>query len=207
MNIDCVFNTLYYCKLKTRITCLLTCKTIKLLNNEYLWKLCFKKEFTEIPLDMIDGNTYYYKYKIMTNLNKFAIKYNCYLSIWEICQHKSFYFHSSTYLKFIPKEIGALQNLLRLRLNDNNLVSIPTELCNLTKLITLDLSWNKLTIIPTEIGNLINLEHLHLFCNHLTFIPTEIGNLFNLHTLNFRHNKIKFIPTEINNLRKTIVEY
>ena len=63
----------------------------------------------------------------------------------------------------MPKEIGDLEQLKELGLNDNNgLTSLPKEIGNLKQLEVLYLNNNKLTSAPKEI--IRGLERLSDFC-------------------------------------------
>ena len=80
----------------------------------------------------------------------------------------------------IPQEIGTLDSLEILWLEDNQLTGpIPTEIGNLSKLKYLIMHHNQLSdSIPSEIGNLSNLEILKLDNNQLTgYIPESICDL------------------------------
>ena len=80
----------------------------------------------------------------------------------------------------IPQEIGTLDSLEILWLEDNQLTGpIPTEIGNLSKLKYLIMHHNSLSgSIPSEIGNLSNLEILKLDNNQLTgYIPESICDL------------------------------
>lgn len=60
----------------------------------------------------------------------------------------------------IPKEIGAVQNLLKLDLSRNGIEILPGEMFNLVRLTELRLGNNRVRELPGEIGNLINLTVL-----------------------------------------------
>jgi len=80
----------------------------------------------------------------------------------------------------IPQEIGTLDSLEFLWLEDNQLTGpIPTEIGNLSKLKYLIMHYNQLSdSIPSEIGNLSNLEILKLDNNQLKgYIPESICDL------------------------------
>jgi len=80
----------------------------------------------------------------------------------------------------IPQEIGTLDSLEFLWLEDNQLTGpIPSEIGNLSKLKYLIMHHNQLSdSIPSEIGNLSNLEILKLDNNQLTgYIPESICDL------------------------------
>jgi len=80
----------------------------------------------------------------------------------------------------IPQEIGTLDSLEFLWLEDNQLTGpIPSEIGNLSKLKYLIMHHNQLSdSIPSEIGNLSNLEILKLDNNQLTgYVPESICDL------------------------------
>jgi Leucine-rich repeat (LRR) protein len=89
----------------------------------------------------------------------------------------------------IPPEIGQLENLRELHLNENKLTSIPSEIGQLTNLQKFFLDYNALTSLPPEIGQLTNLQVLFLSENKLTSLPPEIGQLKNLEYLSLGENK------------------
>jgi len=93
----------------------------------------------------------------------------------------------------IPPELGNLQNLEWLVLNDNDLSGeIPPELGELTNLEVIRLHSNALSgEIPAELGELTNLKSLLLAMNVLSGeIPAELGDLENLTRLNLNYNTL-----------------
>ena len=114
--------------------------------------------------------------------------------------------YSNNLLYSIPPELGQLQNLERLGLDNNGLTgSIPPELGQPQNLRYLNLNSNQLTgPIPPELGQLQNLRNLDLTDNQLTGpIPPEIGQLQNLTHLNLAFNRLSgTIPSEIGQLQK-----
>ena len=76
----------------------------------------------------------------------------------------------------VPPELGRLDALEHLRLNENRLTGeLPAELGNLRDLRSLLLNDNQLTgEIPTELGRLDNLWHLQLANNQFGCIPSSI---------------------------------
>ena len=114
----------------------------------------------------------------------------------------------------IPAELGQLDQLYRLGLNDNQLTGeIPKELGQMFQLRGLDLSSNQLTgAIPGELGQLYQLMALDLSHNQLTgSIPAELGRLgqphplglfsSTLYELHLQHNQLTGeIPTELGQL-------
>ncbi|OLY64971.1 hypothetical protein BWD12_18470 [Leptospira santarosai serovar Bananal] len=105
-------------------------------------------------------------------------------------------------LTTLPKEIGKLQNLQQLFLGGNQFTTLPKEIGNLQNLQKLDLYYNKLTTLPKEIGNLQNLQKLDLYNNQLTTLPKEIGNLQSLESLDLSYNDLTTLPEEIGKLQK-----
>jgi hypothetical protein len=106
----------------------------------------------------------------------------------------------------VPSELGNLQSLKRLSLDENALTGqIPSELGNLQSLKFLDLDRNALTgQIPSQLGNLQSLETLRLDSNDLRgSIPTELGRLQSLKWFDLSSNQLTgSIPTELGNLSK-----
>jgi Leucine-rich repeat (LRR) protein len=130
----------------------------------------------------------------------------------------------------IPSEIGNLEKLQVLQLNDNSFVGrLPSELSRLTNLLNFTAEnnfinnqgplplWNSSLLtflsvgncgitgsIPSQIGLMTGLTYLRLFKNLLTnTIPSEIGLLTNLKYLNLRTNAITgTIPSTIAHFRK-----
>jgi len=81
----------------------------------------------------------------------------------------------------IPAELGHLDALEHLRLNDNQLTGeLPAQLGSLRRLRTLFLNDNQLTgDVPTELGNLDYLWHFQLVNNQLTgCIPPVLRSVF-----------------------------
>jgi len=75
--------------------------------------------------------------------------------------------------------------------------SLSSEIGRLDRVEVLDLQDNKLSVLPVEFGNLINLNHLDLADNELSVLPVEIGNLAELVELNLYDNKLSFLPSEL----------
>ena len=95
---------------------------------------------------------------------------------------------SNNQLKFLPREIGLLENLAELLVNDNKLRYLPPTLGLLKKLTRLTLRGNLLECIPAELGLLKKLSGLDLSRNPLKLIPAEIG------CLNLRHLVLEDCP-------------
>lgn len=96
------------------------------------------------------------------------------------------------------------KELKHLDLSKNNFQgSIPPNIGNLEKLQVLKLNENRLDqTIPSEVFQLSQLEILMLQANDFTgSIPTEIGNLQNVKNIQMNHNSLQgVIPSEIEKL-------
>ena len=103
----------------------------------------------------------------------------------------------------LPRELGQLTELVRLRLDRNQLTGpIPSELGDLLRLRVLHLGGNQLTgSIPAELGNLAALTWLDIGGNQLTGpIPSQLGNLTKLEGLLLANAHTGPIPSELGNL-------
>lgn len=78
------------------------------------------------------------------------------------------------HISIIPKEIGTLNKLYNLNLN-NKIIEIPIELCNMKRLSYLNLGKNQISVIPKEIGNLSKLIKLIFTNNTIYQVPKEKG--------------------------------
>ena len=93
----------------------------------------------------------------------------------------------------IPQEIGNLESLKYLRLDNNNLSGqIPSEIGEIDSLVFLLLGGNELEgEIPASLMNLLGLASLSLNDNQLTgHIPPEIAGLVNLETIDISNNQL-----------------
>ncbi|KAI0513759.1 hypothetical protein KFK09_009789 [Dendrobium nobile] len=102
-------------------------------------------------------------------------------------------FANSSLKGFLAPELGSLNSLQELILNNNLFYgAIPKQIGMLKNLRVLDLSVNRLLgPIPSEIGDLSNITTLNLHFNGLTgVIPLELGNLVNLAALYLDRNKL-----------------
>ncbi|KAM0869471.1 hypothetical protein ACQ4PT_040647 [Festuca glaucescens] len=84
---------------------------------------------------------------------------------------------SSTCIKELPKETGALQQLQTLRMRYTDINELPKENGSLQQLETLDMSYTPITVLPKEIGKLQKLKTLDIFWTPMTALPREIGSL------------------------------
>jgi Leucine-rich repeat (LRR) protein len=78
-------------------------------------------------------------------------------------------------LTVLPPEIGGLENLVELNLENNSLTVLPKEIGNLKKLKHLELEGNKLKSVPRELGKIKTLDYLGLYGNDdLIRLPEEL---------------------------------
>jgi Leucine-rich repeat (LRR) protein len=97
------------------------------------------------------------------------------------------------HLKYIPKEIANLPNLVHLSLDDNRIMDFSV-VCNLPKLTFLDLSYNRIQKIPDEIENLTSLTKLSLEFNNIHHVSPNISKLTNLQYVELFANRLKSVP-------------
>jgi len=204
MNNDSLFMISLYCKINCLIKCILICKQINGINNEYFWRIRKKIDY---KCKKIIDNLYGDNYKLYYCLNKIKISLYSGLSLYRIYTINNYSSIKSVISGgFIPKEIKILINLKFFNDNFSNsyytfltkrLIAIPTEIGLLLNLERIDFENNNLLIIPTEIGNLINLTKLTLCFNRLQLLPTEIGRLTKLEHFSISQNRIHKLPSEI----------
>ena len=82
----------------------------------------------------------------------------------------------------LKKIILLSHNKKDLLLNNIDIVKLPPEIGQLNNLEYLDIDNNRLENLPPEIGQLNNLQILRINNNHLESLPPEIGQLENLQT-------------------------
>ena len=100
----------------------------------------------------------------------------------------------------LPSEIGELDGLRKLNLEENEISSIPSEIGKLTSLRKLNLDKNEIRGVPSEIGKLTSLTKLSLYDNHLADLPCELGNLRSLTKLNLDNNRLSVLASNLANL-------
>ncbi|XP_057957170.1 uncharacterized protein LOC131150463 [Malania oleifera] len=94
-------------------------------------------------------------------------------------------------IRFLPPEIGCLNNLEFLDLSFNKMKTLPIEISYLNALISLKVSNNKLVELPADLSSLQRLEHLDLSNNRLTSLGSfELASMHNLQNLNLQYNKL-----------------
>ena len=97
----------------------------------------------------------------------------------------------------IPNNIGDLDYLRELNLDENLINNLPDNITDLDSLRILRLNKNLLNVLPDNIGGLTPLEELYLSRNQLTSIPESIGNLNNLKKLFIIENLLISLPATI----------
>jgi Leucine-rich repeat (LRR) protein len=103
----------------------------------------------------------------------------------------------------VPMSVFQMPNLVLLNFGNDGLTSVPPEIGDLQNLQSLYLNQNpQLTNLPDTIGNLKNLRILSLYGDGLTSLPTSIVELTNLTILGLSGNPIP--STTITQLRKEL---
>jgi Leucine-rich repeat (LRR) protein len=189
MNDDVIFELYKVLPLKDILTCSLISKQFyRVTKNELLWKGKIKEVIK------FDGSYYEsFKFNYELEIVKIGFKYNG--SINKLYHTTEFICYQRN-IRYIPTQIGLLQNLQILDLEYNRLTTIPTQIGLLKNVCQIYLAANMLTYVPTEIGNMQNLNTLGLSYNKLTSLPTELGQLKNLKILWLYDNNV-IIPNEI----------
>jgi len=98
--------------------------------------------------------------------------------------------------------IADFPDLLRLKLNHQQITALPETIGQLKKLTDLDLSHNLLQELPTAIGRLERLRHLNLTHNQLTELPNELTTLDCIGELQLSDNALTQLPEDIGKLHK-----
>ena len=103
----------------------------------------------------------------------------------------------------IPPEIGDLDRLEKIDLQNNSLFSIPPEIGKLVELRELDLqfNWQIRDSVPDEITNLVKLEKLRLNRNRLRYLPDltlldPIAGVGSLDSVDVSNNELGFDDIE-----------
>jgi internalin A len=105
-------------------------------------------------------------------------------------------------LTALPKSIGELKNLQKLRLFENGLTVLPESIGQLTQLRSLRLWGNQLRALPESISQLKRLELLDISRNALTALPESIGQLSQLRGLYVQRNELRDVPKSIGQLQQ-----
>jgi len=107
-------------------------------------------------------------------------------------------------LSELPENIGALKNLVQIRLNENNLESLPDSFAELKRLRVLDLERNSFRSLPQCLTQLDKLEDLNLNRNRLRVLPEEIKRLNRLENLSLWRNQLKKLPDCLGDLNRLV---
>ncbi len=94
------------------------------------------------------------------------------------------------------------QHLVKLIIQDQEIISLPVSIRDFRYLEVLDLQRCKLTYLPETIGSLSKLKMLDLDYNQLTTLPRNLGKLKNLQELWCRYNQLNSIPSTLGSLEK-----
>ena len=103
-------------------------------------------------------------------------------------------------LEELPNEFGNLKNLVTINLNENKLNKLPDTFSNLSNLIGLNLSNNEFSEIPKGLSGLTNLLGLYLDFNKFSTISSEFCSLTQLKNLELSNNEIIEIDSCFENL-------
>jgi len=102
-----------------------------------------------------------------------------------------------------PMYIFDRTNITELNLSNNSLGgALQSQVGQLQNLRVLNLDNNKFTGVPAEVGQLKNLEILNLSNNLLTGLPNEIGNLSKLKLLDISGNR--YSEADLLGIRKNL---
>ncbi|PHS31843.1 MAG: hypothetical protein COA95_04980 [Methylophaga sp.] len=96
----------------------------------------------------------------------------------------------------IPEEIGDLNKLKGLYIQNTNITSFPESIGKLTKLEHLNLSGNKLEKLPKNLLKLPNLELCWVSGNNIKEIESDI-NVPKLRSIDLSSNKLKTLPKSL----------
>jgi Leucine-rich repeat (LRR) protein len=100
-------------------------------------------------------------------------------------------------LTVLPTEIGVLDGMKYLVLNNNLLDSLPAALWGLGNLVELDLGGNRIAMLDARVGRLKSLLYLALQGNGLTSLPDSIFALPQLETLILADNVLDTLPEDV----------
>lgn len=104
-------------------------------------------------------------------------------------------------IRSVPPEIGNLQWLTWLYLNNNKILCLPEEIKKLAFLDELDVSNNEIAWLPIEIGELRSLEKLNVSNNKLRRVAVKIGKMKSLRELSLGGNALCKLPRTLRGLR------
>ncbi|XP_075473516.1 uncharacterized protein LOC142504554 isoform X1 [Primulina tabacum] len=94
-------------------------------------------------------------------------------------------------IRYLPPEIGYLENLEFLDISFNKMRNLPDEIASLNLLVSLKVAKNKLNQLPSRLSYLNRLENLDLSSNRLTSLGSlELESMRTLKSLNLQHNQL-----------------
>ncbi|KZV25945.1 ras guanine nucleotide exchange factor L [Dorcoceras hygrometricum] len=94
-------------------------------------------------------------------------------------------------IRYLPPEIGYLENLEYLDISFNKMRILPDEIASLNLLVSLKVANNKLTQLPSGLSYLHRLENLDLSSNRLTSLGSlELESMRTLKNLDLQHNQL-----------------
>eukprot|EP01125_Pyxidicula_operculata_P017972 TRINITY_DN635_c0_g1_i2.p1 TRINITY_DN635_c0_g1~~TRINITY_DN635_c0_g1_i2.p1 ORF type:complete len:2152 (-),score=235.56 TRINITY_DN635_c0_g1_i2:798-7253(-) len=94
----------------------------------------------------------------------------------------------------ISPDVGKLEGLLRLVIDNNNISTLPSELTNCHYLECLSASNNKLSEIPLWIHKFRKLDYINFSHNQIVKITSALSFMENLKKVDLSHNKIEKLP-------------
>jgi hypothetical protein len=103
-------------------------------------------------------------------------------------------------LTLLPTEIGVLDALKYLVVNDNLLDSLPAALWGLANLVELDVGGNRIAMLDARVDRLKSLLYLALQGNGLTSLPDSLFTLPQLETLILADNVLDTLPEGVADL-------
>ena len=198
MNNDCIYNIFIKLNVNDIINCALVCKRFyNIGKTEMVWYLLFKENFYNVKCTNENNKKFYDNYKKYSILNNFLLKnnrdsVNIIIRVLDVSYRR---------LQIVPKELGQMDSLQILYLDNNQLQTIPKELGQLASLQELYFYNNQLQFIPKRIWPIKPiLQRLYLPNNQLHTIPKELGQLSSLQILYLNNNQLQTIPKELGQL-------
>jgi len=108
---------------------------------------------------------------------------------------------SDMQIEHLTPDIGKLERVYELSINNDNLISLPEAIGNLKDLDWMEIKNNKMTQLPESIGNLKKLRILILDMENLESIPDTLKNCINLEWIKIRSSRLTKIPDIFANLK------
>lgn len=204
MGLECLFDILLYCDVRTITTGMMMCKAIASISVQYFWRILYNRDYSN---NFIENDDYVYKYKIEHSFASLKrkrytlIKYNGFLGDHATLQ----YIYATKAVKLfnnginkMPLQMTTLIFLEKLAIIDNNFTEIPNELIYLPNLTELHMEYNRIKCVD-NINAIKNLKKLNLNFNRIENISPTISKLKKLNTLHLCNNKITDIDSICDN--------